>query len=229
MYGRSLSIKDECRGRLVAKGSDGRVSDVQELVPLRTGFDVVLRGFRRAQVRAYVRAVEEELRLLTADRDANAALAESLTAEVEQLRAQNARLTKQIDEMSRTPVSPDAVPPRLRRMVELAKEEASEITARAQAAAEHSWAAAQEAAGRLRAKYAEALAEMDRTRREVEAEHQTMLQQARVDAPSWTNRPPAGGSGWKRTSRWPWPSAGPKPCASWPSRRPPRGRRLHAW
>ena len=158
------------------------MSEVQELVPLRTGFDVVLRGYRRGQVRRYVRAVEEEVRLLTADRDANADLAESLTAEVEQLRAQNARLTQQIDAMSRTPVSPDAVPPRLRRMVELAKEEAAEITARAQAAAEHSWAAAEEAAGRLRARYADALAEMDRTRREVEIEHRTMLQQARVDA-----------------------------------------------
>jgi cell division septum initiation protein DivIVA len=158
------------------------VGDVQELVPLRTGFDVVLRGYRRGQVRAYVRAVEEELRLVAADRDANADMAESLTVEVEQLRGQNARLARQIDEMSRTPVSPEAVQPRLRRMVELAKEEAAEITARAQAAAEHSWATAEEAAGRLRARYADSLAEMDRARREMEAEHRTLLQQARVDA-----------------------------------------------
>jgi cell division septum initiation protein DivIVA len=186
VFGRSLSIKDECCGRLGAKGSDGRVSEVQELVPLRTDFDVVMRGFRRDQVRQYVRAVEEELRLLTADRDANAALAESLTAEVEQLRVQNARLTRQIDAMSRTPVTLDALPARMRRMVELAKEEAAEITARAQAAAEHSWAAAEEAAGKLRARYADALAEMDRSRREVEVEHRAMLQQARVDASTMT-------------------------------------------
>jgi len=158
------------------------VTDVQELVPLRTDFDVVLRGYRRGQVRRYVRAIEEELRLVTADRDANASLAESLAAEIEQLRGQNARLTRQVDELSQTPITPDAVPPRLRRMVELAKEEAAEITARAQAAAEHSWAIAEEAAGRLRARYADALAEMDRTRREMEAEHRTLLQQARVDA-----------------------------------------------
>jgi cell division septum initiation protein DivIVA len=166
----------------VAKGSDGRVSDVQELVPLRTDFDVVLRGYRRGQVRAYVHAVEEELRLAAADRDANAELAAALAAEVEQLRAQNARLTRHVDEMSRSPLEPAAVPPRLRRMVELAKEEAAEITARAQAAAEHSWATAEEAAGRLRARYADALTEMDRTRREMEIEHRTLLQQARADA-----------------------------------------------
>lgn len=162
------------------------MSDVQELVPLRTDFDVVLRGYRRGQVRAYVRAVEEELRLVTADRDANAELAGSLAAEVEQLRARNARLRRELDAMSRTPVAPEAVPPRLRRMVELAKEEAAEITARAQAAAEHSWATAEEAAGRLRARYADALAEMDRSRREMEAEHRTLLQQARADAAMMT-------------------------------------------
>jgi cell division septum initiation protein DivIVA len=162
------------------------VTDVQELVPLRTDFDVVVRGYRRGQVRRYVRAIEEDLRLVTADRDANASLAESLAAEIEQLRAHNARLTHQVDQMSRTPITPDAVPPRLRRMVEMAKEEAAEITARAQAAAEHSWAVAEEAAGRLRARYADALAEMDRTRREMEVEHKTLLQQARVDAATMT-------------------------------------------
>ena len=182
MFGRSLSIKDERSDCSAAEGSDGRVTDVQELVPLRTDFDVVLRGYRRGQVRRYVRAVEEELRLASADRDANASLAESLAAEIEHLRAHNARLTRQLDEMSSTPITPDAVPPRLRRMVELAKEEAAEITARAQAAAEHSWATAEEAAGRLRARYAEALADMDRARREMEAEHRTLVQQARVDA-----------------------------------------------
>lgn len=182
MFARSLSTKDERADFTVAEGSDGRVNDVQELVPLRTGFDVALRGYRRGQVRAYVRGVEEELKLLAADRDANAALAESLAAEVEQLRAQNARLARQLDAASRTPVTLDVLPARMRRMVELAKEEAAEITARAQAAAEHSWAIAEEAAGRLRARYADALTEMDRTRREMEVEHRTLMHQAQVDA-----------------------------------------------
>lgn len=158
------------------------MTDGGELVPLRTGFDVVLRGYRRTQVRAYVRSVEEELRLTAADRDANADLAAALTAEVEQLRAENARLARRLDEACRTPLEADAVPARLRRMVELAKEEAAEITARAQAAAEHSWAAAEDAAGRLRARYEDTLTKMDRERKEMQAEHRTLLQQARVDA-----------------------------------------------
>lgn len=155
-------------------------------MPLRTGFDVVLRGYRRGPVRQYVRAVEEELRLLAADRDANADLAQALAKEVEELRGQNAWLSRQLDDVSRTPVTPDAVPARLRRMVELAKEEAAEITAGAQAAAEHSFAAAEAAASRLRARYAAGLAELDRERRQLEVEHHTLLQQARADAAAMT-------------------------------------------
>lgn len=162
------------------------MSDGGELVPLRTGFDVVLRGYRRGPVRRYVRAVEEELRLLAADRDANADLAQAFAREVEELRAQNARLSRQVDDLSRTPVTPDAVPTRLRRMVELAREEAAEITAGAQAAAEHSFAAAEAAASRLRVRYADGLAELDRERREMEVEHHTLLQQARADAAAMT-------------------------------------------
>jgi cell division septum initiation protein DivIVA len=156
------------------------------LVPLRTGFDVVLRGYRRGPVRQYVRAVEEELRVLAADRDANADLAQALAKEVEELRAQNARLSRQLDDASRAPITLDAIPARLRRMVELAREEAAEITAGARAAAEHSFAAAEEAASRLRARYADGLAELDRSRRRMDAEHQTLLQQARADAAAMT-------------------------------------------
>ncbi|MGB3441165.1 MAG: hypothetical protein WBA97_20640 [Actinophytocola sp.] len=164
------------------------MSDGRELVPLSTGFDIVMRGYRRGPVRQYVHAVEEELRLLVADRDANAELAQALVAEVELLRARNGKLARQVDEMSRMPVDPAAVPARLRKMVELAKEEAGEITARAQAAAENSWAAAEEAAGRLRARYEKALVEMDRTRRVTEEEHRQLLHQARVDAAVMTTQ-----------------------------------------
>lgn len=157
------------------------MTDGKDLVPLRTEFDVVLRGYRRGPVRQYVQSVEEELRMLAADRDANADLAESLTKEVERLRAENARLERKIDQLSRTPIEPEMLPERLRRMLELAKEEAAEITARAQAAAEHCWAAAEEAAGRLRARYEESISELDRRRRAMEAEHRTLLQQTRVD------------------------------------------------
>lgn len=162
------------------------MSDGGELVPLHTSFDVVFRGYRRGPVREYVRSVEAEMRLLVADRDANASLAQDLAAEVEQLRTENARLRRRVDEVANTPVDVTNLQDRLRRMVELAREEAAEIIARAQAAAEHCWATAQEAAGRLRARYEESIAEVDRTRRAMTAEHQMLLQQARADATTMT-------------------------------------------
>lgn len=158
------------------------MGDGRELVPLRTGFDVVLRGYRRGPVQEYVRAVEEELRLLAADRDAHADLAQALATEVEQLRAENARLHERLDRVCAGPIDPTALQDRLRRMVEIAKEEAAEVAARAEAAAEHCWTTAEEAAGRLRARYEESIAEVDRTRRAMEVEHLALLRQARVDA-----------------------------------------------
>jgi colicin import membrane protein len=158
------------------------VGEGRELVPLRTEFDVVFRGYQRGPVRQYVRSVETELRLLAADRDANASLAQALAEEVEQLRADNARLQARLDRVCRTPVEPDALRERLQRMLELATEEAGEITARAQAAAEHCWAAAEDAAGRLRARYEESITEADRTRHAMEVEHRALLRQVRADA-----------------------------------------------
>jgi hypothetical protein len=158
------------------------VGEGRELVPLRTEFDIVFRGYRRGPVRAYVRSVEAELGLLAADRDANADLAQSLAEEVEQLRADNARLQARLDRVCRTPIEPDALQERLQRMLQLATEDAREITARAQAAAEHCWASAEEAAGRLRARYEESITEADRTRHAMEVEHRALLRQARADA-----------------------------------------------
>lgn len=158
----------------------------RELVPLHTGFDVVLRGYRRGPVRRYVQSVEEELRMLAADRDANAHHAESLTREVEKLRAERAELERRVDQLSRAPIDAAALPERLQRMLELAKEEAAEITARAQAAAENCWATAQEAAGRLRARYEDSIAELDNRRRAMETEHRTLLAQTRAEVADMT-------------------------------------------
>ncbi|GAB3456624.1 cellulose-binding protein [Actinophytocola sediminis] len=162
------------------------MADGRELVPLRTGFDVVLRGYRRGPVRQYVQSVEEELRMLAADRDANAHHAESLTKEVEKLRAERAKLERKVDELSRAPIDATALPERLRRMLELAKEEAAEIIARAQAAAENCWATAEEAAGRLRARYEDSIAELDERRRTMETEHRTLLAQTRAEVADMT-------------------------------------------
>src|SRR5204863_3071996 len=91
-----------------------------DLVPLRTTFDVELRGFCRDQVRYYVRNVEAELELLHTDRNASAELAEGLAAEVAALRQENRELRAHIDAISSVTLEPDALEGRLRRMLELA-------------------------------------------------------------------------------------------------------------
>lgn len=157
-----------------------------DLVPLRTGFDVVWRGYDAGQVRRYVERVETDLRLLTADRDAASARAEALARQLAEARAEADGLRARIDRICATPIDPEALTDRLRRMVELAREEATEITARARTAADQHWSAADQAAARLRGRYERLVAELDARRRDVEAEHRELLRRAheRIEAES---------------------------------------------
>lgn len=150
-----------------------------ELVPLRTDFDVVWRGFEPAQVERYVRAAETDLKVLAVDRDAAVARADDLARRLESARAEVRDLRARLDRMCRAPIDPSALDERLRRKVELADAEAAEITTRAEAAAERTWAAADEAATRLRKRHEDLIAELDARRREAEAEHRTLMRRAR--------------------------------------------------
>ncbi|MFD9894032.1 hypothetical protein ACFWY9_32185 [Amycolatopsis sp. NPDC059027] len=94
-----------------------------------TGFDLAWRGFHRGQVREFVELAETELRRRTAERDDARRQAARLAEENRELRAR-------IDRISRTPIAPDALQERSRRMIELTREEAAEITTRAREKAE---------------------------------------------------------------------------------------------
>ncbi|MEV6717610.1 metallopeptidase [Lentzea sp. NPDC051208] len=149
-----------------------------ELLPLRTDFDLRRRGYDRDQVQDYVRGAEEELRLVTADRDAALAHAESLARQLEEARTHNAELRARVDRICRTPIEPDVLTERLRRMVDLAHGEAEEITTRARAAAEQHWANAERAAERLRQRAEQLVADLDRRRAEMETEHRELMDRA---------------------------------------------------
>ncbi|MGW4113506.1 cellulose-binding protein [Actinosynnema sp. NPDC004786] len=149
-----------------------------DLVPLRSDFDVVWRGYDRAQVRRYVEGAEGELRVLAVDRDAAEARADDLARQLETARAEIRVLREHIDRISRTPIDPEALTARLRRMAELANEEAAEITARARAVADSHWATAERAATRVRERSERLVAELDARRREAEAEHRTLMREA---------------------------------------------------
>lgn len=107
-----------------------------EPVSLRTEFELSWRGFARKEVRGYLASVESEMHALTAELDAAAAHAESAARRIAELAAENAELRAKIDSISRVPIEPDALQERSRRMIEITREEAVEITAAAEAAAE---------------------------------------------------------------------------------------------
>ena len=149
-----------------------------DLVPLRTDFDVVWRGYDPGQVRHYVENVEADLRLLAVDRDAAAARADDVARELERARAEVRALRDRLDRLCRTPIDPAALTERLRRLVDLAHEEAAEITERARAAAEQHWTTAEQAAARLRERSERLVADLDARRRELEAEHGAVMRRA---------------------------------------------------
>ncbi len=149
-----------------------------ELVPLHTDFDLVWRGCDRAQVQQYVQRVETELRLLAVDRDAAVRRADALAARLARARDEIRELTGCLDRLAATPIEPDALTDRLRRMVELAHAEAEEITSSARAAAEQSRLAGEQTADRLRRRAEYLVAEADRRRQEMETEHRELLARA---------------------------------------------------
>jgi cell division septum initiation protein DivIVA len=153
----------------------------EDIVPLRTDFDRAWRGYDIRQVREYVLGIEAELRLLISDRDAAAANAEDLARQLEEQRTENDRLREKIDRIARTPIEPDGLSERLLRMVELAEDEATEITERARAAAERSWAEADKAGHRLRERHERMVAELDERRRELAAEHDKLMARTRAE------------------------------------------------
>jgi colicin import membrane protein len=159
-----------------------------DLVPLRTDFDRVWRGYDRDQVRHYVRVVESEIRLLTTDRDAAIGRAEELAGELDTLRTNDLEMRAALDQVCRTPIPAEGLTERLRRMIELAQDEAAEITARGRAAAEDSWAVATEATNRLRQHYEQHLAELDARRRQMTEEHRDLMRRAHAEAEAMTRR-----------------------------------------
>ncbi|MEU9692889.1 M protein [Amycolatopsis japonica] len=95
------------------------------------GFDLAWRGFHRAQVREFVREVEAELRRVEAERDEAIRRGQALAGELAAAQEENRELKASVDRISRVPIAPDALQERSRRMLELTREEADDITARA--------------------------------------------------------------------------------------------------
>ncbi len=158
----------------------------RELVPLKPGFDVVWHGFDRAQVKQYLEDLEDEIKLISADRNAALSQVADLTEQLRSAHSMVTELNKQVTELVELPKNPDDLDDRCKRMVQLAHHQAAEITARAQAAATHSWSGAEEAAAKLRTGYETLLAELDKQRQEGRAQHSKVVDQARTQVAEMT-------------------------------------------
>lgn len=158
----------------------------RELVPLKPGFDVVWHGFDRAQVKQYLEDLEDEIKLISADRNAALSQVADLTEQIGSAHSRITDLGKQVTELVELPKNPDDLDERCKRMVQLAHHQAAEITARAQAAATHSWSGAEDAAARLRAGYEKLLGDLDNQRQEVRTQHSQVVDQARTQVAEMT-------------------------------------------
>ncbi|SED36156.1 DivIVA protein [Amycolatopsis tolypomycina] len=143
----------------------------EDEVRTRPEFDLAWRGFQRAQVTEYVAWAEAEMRRLTAEREA-------ARQRVATLAEENGELRAKIDRISRTPIAPDALQERSRRMIELTREEAAEITARATEAAERTRREAEQEAVRLTEKERALVAEAEAERERRRAEHEEFVRAA---------------------------------------------------
>ena len=137
----------------------------EDQVRTRPEFDLTWRGFHRGQVTEFVEYAEAELRRVTAQRDAAARQAAALAQENRELRAK-------IDRISRTPIAADALQERSRRMIELTREEAAEITAQATEKAAQTRLDAEREAVRLTAREKDLIAAAEAEAVRERAEHE---------------------------------------------------------
>lgn len=158
----------------------------RELVPLKPGFDVVWHGFDRAQVKQYLDDLDAETKLLAADRDAALSQVADLTEQLTASHARAQQLNKQVNGLAELPKNADDLDDRCRRMVQLAQHQAAEITARAQAAASHTWASAEDAAAKLRGSYEKLLTDLDKQRQEMRDQHAALVKQSRISVTDMT-------------------------------------------
>ncbi|MFE9789816.1 hypothetical protein ACFYO7_31025 [Nocardia salmonicida] len=99
-------------------------------------FTVVRKGYAKDEVHSYLDRFNAELRVTATDRDAAAAQARNLASQLEDVRAENDELRRQLERLAVSPTTVEDAGDRISRMLRMAADEASEVRALAQAEVE---------------------------------------------------------------------------------------------
>ncbi len=145
-------------------------------------FTVVRKGYDRDEVRNYFDRFDAELRVTATDRDAAAAQARNLAAQLEDARDEIDELRKEVDRLSVPPTTAEGMSDRISRMLRLASDEASEVRAQAQAEAAEMVSIAEQQATEMRGKYESLLSETKEKREALEVEFEQTLANARTES-----------------------------------------------
>ncbi len=145
-------------------------------------FTVVRKGYDRDEVRNYFDRFDAELRVTATDRDAAAAQARNLAAQLEDARDEIDELRKEVDRLSVPPTTAEGMSDRISRMLRLASDEASEVRAQAQAEAAEMISIAEQQATEMRGKYESLLSETKEKREALEVEFEQTLSNARTES-----------------------------------------------
>jgi vacuolar-type H+-ATPase subunit H len=158
------------------------LGEERDLVPLGAGFDITKRGYSRVQVEEHLEQLDSQLKILASDRNAAAAQAAELTAQLEVARTNIDELHKQVERLAQPPTTIEGLSERLQRMLRLTQDECEEMRAKASAEADHVRVKAEADADQLRLRYEKQLADLDERRAAMEAEHAGVLEKANAEA-----------------------------------------------
>jgi chromosome segregation ATPase len=156
----------------------GSVDD-RDLLPMRSTFDIVRRGYDCLQVDYQLEQLRADLQIAVADRDAGAAQATELARALEAARGEIDDLRAQVKRLAAPPTSVEGMSERVVRMLQTAQNEAAEINAKATTTAAEIRADAEREADELRARYEQMIDEAQRRRTVMEAEHYRTIADAR--------------------------------------------------
>lgn len=139
-----------------------------DLVPLHEPFETALRGFNRRQVLDYLESLDGRIAIVAADRDAALAQVAELSKALDHLRSESELLvhlrreaqqaTAQVERILTAPMAQASA--RIQRILQLAEEEAAELTTRAEAEIVAKQSRAEQHIAELRARADQDIAEL---------------------------------------------------------------------